>query len=86
MSIATQIVNFADSCRYNYVLASAFPTGIAVSAVIIFFALQIPKGGLSIDWWGNNVVGLGCDGQGGCPLYSDLPEQGYFGPPQGQFN
>lgn len=68
--------------KYNYVLASSFPTGIAVTAVIIFFALQIPKGGLEIDWWGNNVVNEGCDGAGGCPLL-DIPDVGYFGPAPG---
>jgi hypothetical protein len=71
--------------RYNYVLASAFPTGIAFSAVVIFFALQIPKGGLSIDWWGNTVTALGCEGESGCPLYANLPDAGYFGAPKGQF-
>ena len=71
--------------RYNYVLAASFPSAIAIIAVIIFFGLEIPKGGLSIDWWGNNVVDLGCEGEGGCPLIAELPAQGYFGPPQGQF-
>ncbi|ORX40104.1 OPT oligopeptide transporter protein-domain-containing protein [Kockovaella imperatae] len=64
--------------KYNYVLASAFPTGIAVSAVIIFFALEIPKGGLSIDWWGNTVNNAGCEGEYGCLLLK-VPESGYFG-------
>lgn len=71
--------------KYNYVLASAFPTGIAVAAIIIFFALEIPKGGLELNWWGNTVNNVGCEGDGGCPLYPDLPAQGYFGPAKGFF-
>ena len=67
--------------KYNFVLAAAFPAGIAISAVVIFFALEIPNGGLAIDWWGNAVVGSGCEG-GGCPLL-DVPEKGYFGPDPG---
>jgi hypothetical protein len=66
--------------KYNFVVAAAFPAGIAISAVVIFFALQLPAGGLSIDWWGNSVVGAGCDG--GCVL-KEIPEVGYFGPAPG---
>lgn len=77
--------NSTDRFRYNYVLASAFPTGIAVTAIIIFFALQIPKGGLELNWWGNEIVNAGCDGNGGCPLYDTLPDVGYFGPAKGTF-
>jgi hypothetical protein len=70
--------------KYNFVVAAAFPAGIAIAAVVIFFALQLPAGGLKIDWWGNNVVGAGCDG--GCPLL-EIPEIGYFGdaPGSGKF-
>lgn len=70
--------------KYNFVVAAAFPAGIAIAAVVIFFALQLPAGGLSIDWWGNNVVGEGCDK--GCPLL-EVPEIGYFGdaPGSGKF-
>jgi hypothetical protein len=70
--------------KYNYIVAAAFPAGIAIAAVVIFFALQLPAGGLSIDWWGNSVVGEGCDG--GCPLL-DIPDVGYFGdaPGSGKF-
>ena len=70
--------------KYNFVVAAAFPAGIAIAAVVIFFALQLPAGGLAIDWWGNSVVGAGCDG--GCPLL-EIPEIGYFGdaPGSGKF-
>ncbi|WVQ66274.1 OPT family small oligopeptide transporter [Kwoniella botswanensis] len=71
--------------KWNYVVGAGFSTGIALSGLFIFFALQIPKGGtLSIDWWGNNVVNLGCEGQGGCPRL-DIPEVGYFGPAPGTY-
>ena len=72
--------------KYNYVLAASFPAGIAISALVIFFALSIPKGGLSIDWWGNNYPYEGCDGLGGCPNLV-VPDVGYFGaaPGSGQF-
>lgn len=72
--------------KYNYVVAAAFPAAIAIAGVIIFFGLQIPKGGIEVDWWGNNVVGTGCDGAGGCPRL-DIPEAGYFGdaPGSGKF-
>jgi OPT family small oligopeptide transporter len=70
--------------KYNYVVAAAFPAGIAVSALVIFFALAIPKGGLSVDWWGNSVTGLGCEGNGGCPRLV-VEEGGYFGPAPGHY-
>lgn len=38
--------------KYNYVLAAAFTAGLAVAAIIIFFAVQLP--GVEIDWWGND--------------------------------
>lgn len=39
--------------RYNYILYSAWMTGVAIAAIVIFFALQIPE--VSVDWWGNKV-------------------------------
>ncbi|GFZ47046.1 hypothetical protein JCM24511_04272 [Saitozyma sp. JCM 24511] len=70
--------------KYNYVLAAAFPAGIAISAVVIF-ALEIPGGGLAINWWGNNIEAVGCEGNGGCPRLTTLPEVGYFGGDPGTF-
>jgi len=67
--------------KYNYVLAAAFQAGIAISAIVIFFALQLP--GVEIDWWGNDVVGLGCEGTT-CPRLP-IPDIGYFGPAPGTF-
>jgi hypothetical protein len=51
----------------------------------MFFVLQLPKGGVVIDWWGNNVVALGCEGQGGCPNLP-IPDVGYFGPAPGEYH
>lgn len=30
-------------------------TGTIISLLTIFFTLQLPKGGFSINWWGNTV-------------------------------
>ncbi|SMR63967.1 unnamed protein product [Zymoseptoria tritici ST99CH_3D1] len=66
--------------KWNYVISAAFSCGIAISALIIFFALQIPKdGNLVVNWWGNNVVNEGCEGSGGCPRL-ELGDSGTFGP------
>ncbi|KAF4963075.1 hypothetical protein FSARC_8877 [Fusarium sarcochroum] len=48
--------------KYNYVLSAALDSGLAVSAIFIFFALVFP--GVSLSWWGNNVQGTTVDGQG----------------------
>ncbi|KAE8136024.1 OPT oligopeptide transporter protein-domain-containing protein [Aspergillus pseudotamarii] len=39
--------------KYNYVLSAALDSGVAVSAILIFFSLVLP--GVSLSWWGNNV-------------------------------
>lgn len=75
--------------KYNYVIAAAFPAGIAISTIVIFFALEIPKGGLAIGgingWWGNNIVGAGCEGLG-CTKLTELPDVGYFGNAPGNYS
>jgi hypothetical protein len=30
-------------------------TGTALSLITIFFTLQLPRGGFTLNWWGNNV-------------------------------
>jgi hypothetical protein len=68
------------------VLSAALDSGVAVSAVLIFFILQYPKGG-SIGannvakWWGNTVSFTNADGDG--RPYLPLPDVGYFGPANG---
>lgn len=62
--------------QYNYVLSAALDSGLAVSAIVIFFALVFP--GVSLSWWGNNVQGTTVDGQG-IP-WKKLAENSTFGP------
>lgn len=66
-------------------MAVAFPATIAICALAIFFCLQIPNGRYSIDWWGNNVVALSCEGEGGCSDFQ-IPEKSYSGHDPGTFN
>jgi OPT family small oligopeptide transporter len=74
--------------KYNYILSTAFDCGIAVAAVVTFFALQWQD--INIDWWGNDVVGLGADAFPGAPRL--LPpdrsgsDQPYWGPGPGEFH
>ncbi|KAL1405976.1 hypothetical protein Q8F55_007658 [Vanrija albida] len=70
--------------KYNYIVAAAMPAGIAVSALVIFFALAIPKNGtIAIDWWGNNVISQGCEATG-CVRLKVAPGE-FFGNPKGSF-
>ncbi|KAL6352776.1 hypothetical protein LRP88_13249 [Fusarium phalaenopsidis] len=69
--------------KYNYILAAAFSVGIALSALLTFFALQYND--INLDWWGNRVPFQGCDGTSSCVLKSLLPGE-YFGPRIGEFH
>ncbi|XWX02244.1 hypothetical protein V2A60_010279 [Cordyceps javanica] len=67
--------------KYNYVLSAAFAAGVALSAVVQFFGLAFT--GIEINWWGNNIVGQGCEGVA-CPL-KPLHSGQWFAPkPDGQ--
>ncbi|KAJ7260650.1 OPT oligopeptide transporter [Mycena rebaudengoi] len=60
--------HFAWWTKYNYVLSAALDSGVAVSAVLIFFCLQYPRDGAigknTIQaWWGNNVYLNTADGE-----------------------
>ncbi|KAF7365747.1 OPT-domain-containing protein [Mycena venus] len=68
--------------KYNYITTTAFSAAIAISAVVIFFALQWPN--VEINWSGNTRPFAGCDGDG-CPLLP-IPESGTFGPVVGEFH
>ncbi|QMW29127.1 hypothetical protein G4B84_004462 [Aspergillus flavus NRRL3357] len=48
--------------KYNYVLSAALDSGVAVSAILIFFSLVLP--GVSLNWWGNNVNSGTVDSKG----------------------
>ena len=41
--------------RYNYILAAGLDAGVAIGLVFIFFTLQLPKGGVTLNWWGNTA-------------------------------
>ncbi|KAG8220066.1 OPT oligopeptide transporter [Butyriboletus roseoflavus] len=41
--------------RYNYILAAGLDAGVAVGILFIFFFLQLPKGGVTLNWWGNTA-------------------------------
>ncbi|KAF9015044.1 OPT oligopeptide transporter protein-domain-containing protein [Cyathus striatus] len=66
--------------RYNYILSAALDAGVALAIIVIFFCLQLPKGGFEIVWWGNTVWQNTADAMG-MPLLS-LPEDGSFIGPQ----
>ncbi|WOO80299.1 Oligopeptide transporter 2 [Vanrija pseudolonga] len=67
--------------KYNYVLCSALSAGIAICAIVIFFALQISD--INLEWWGNSEYDKGCETAACVRL--PLPEKGYFGPEKGHF-
>jgi hypothetical protein len=73
----------ARTHQYNYVTSAAFSCAIAISGIVIFFALQMSE--IELNWWGNSVVSKGCDGTGDCVL-KVLPEGEYFGPRIGEFH
>ena len=67
--------------KYNYTLSAALQVGVAVCALVMFFAVSYhPK---TLKWWGNTVSGAGMDGKqiGRLPI----PARGYFGPEKGTF-
>lgn len=67
--------------KYAYVFSAAMDTGVALSAIVIFFAVQYNDYALS--WWGNNVSNAGVDGST-IPT-PPLPDVGYFGPGPGTY-
>ncbi|EEU35797.1 uncharacterized protein NECHADRAFT_94777 [Fusarium vanettenii 77-13-4] len=66
--------------KYNYTLSAAFSTGIAISAVVIFFALSYHQ--LDLNWIGNNADS-GCEANTCTRL--KLAEGEIFGPQPGTF-
>lgn len=69
--------------KYNYVLSAGLDSGLAFSAVIIFFAVQYK--GFTIDWWGNTVPYVGLDGEAAALLDPSTAPDGYFGKRFGDF-
>ncbi|KAJ7187516.1 hypothetical protein GGX14DRAFT_611339 [Mycena pura] len=64
------------------ITTTAFSAVIAISEIVIFFAVQWSN--INIDWTGNDLPFLGCDGEG-CPLLP-IPDSGTFGPVVGEFH
>ncbi|KAH0590028.1 hypothetical protein H2248_000206 [Termitomyces sp. 'cryptogamus'] len=69
--------------KYNYVLSAALDSGVAISILVIFFALQFPKNGTIGattlgSWWGNTIPFTGADSKG-TPVKVLIPGQ-KFGP------
>ncbi|KAF9042221.1 small oligopeptide transporter [Panaeolus papilionaceus] len=75
--------HFSWWTKYNYVLAAALDSGVAVSILVIFFCLQFPRNGTigltTIQaWWGNTFPFETADGLG-TPI-RQLAEGQIFGP------
>ncbi|KAH9475266.1 Sexual differentiation process protein isp4 [Psilocybe cubensis] len=74
--------HFSWWTKYNYVLSAALDSGVAVSAVLIFFILQYPKNGsIGIglqNWWGNTVMWNTADGTSKTLL--TVADGEFFGP------
>lgn len=67
--------------KYTYVLSAALGAGVAICALIMFFAVDYhPK---PLSWWGNTVSSAGLDGSTTGLL--PMPARGYFGPEKGHF-
>ncbi|CAK7899875.1 oligopeptide transporter 2 [[Candida] anglica] len=70
--------------KYTYVLAGALSSGVAFSAVIIFFAVQYKE--KDVNWWGNTVPYAGVDYSEPARLNVTISEpDGYFGPRIGSY-
>ncbi|GJC96407.1 OPT family small oligopeptide transporter [Colletotrichum higginsianum] len=70
--------------KYNYVLAAALDTGLAISGIVIFFAVTYGPNAQFPDWWGNTVWQNTADGLG-LP-WLEMPAVGYFGPANGTWS
>lgn len=83
--VPSRVVSDANVCcvQYNFVTSAAFSCAIALSGVLIFFAVQLPE--VEVSWWGNNVPYEGCDGRNNCTLMK-VPEGEYIGPRIGEFH
>ncbi|KAM3554084.1 hypothetical protein MY1884_006330 [Beauveria asiatica] len=68
--------------KYNFVLSAAFSAGMAISGLVQFFGLAY--NGTEFNWWGNAIVGSGCEDGVSCPHMTLAPGE-YFGPGPGEF-
>lgn len=60
--------------KYNLVLAVAMDCGVAIAAIIVYFAVVYPGGSANYNWWGTEVFAKGCDSTG-CPYESSASIQ-----------
>jgi OPT family oligopeptide transporter len=64
--------------QYNYILSAALDSGVILCTILIFFVLQLPKGGINLNWWGN-TVGQNTADANGTPFLT-LSQGETFGP------
>ncbi|KAK9453083.1 OPT oligopeptide transporter protein-domain-containing protein [Dipodascopsis uninucleata] len=60
--------------KYNYVLTAAFSSGIALSAVVVYFAFDYKA--VNLKWWGNTVSRAGVDGAKSGTILP-IPKEGF---------
>ncbi|KAJ7596747.1 glutathione transporter [Mycena floridula] len=65
--------------RYNYILSAALDSGVALSLIVMFFAIQLPTNGSELSWWGNNIWVNTADAAGVSRLMPTA-DQPLFGP------
>lgn len=68
--------------KYTYILAAGLSAGLALSGIIIFFAVQYKP--VTLSWWGNDKPTAGIDGDESYRMLP-LPDVGYFGPAPGSY-
>jgi len=73
--------------KYNYVLSAGLDSGLAISALLIFFCLQYPRNGTIgensiLTWWGNWGAYDNVDGNALGVKYVDVEAGEFFGPSQ----
>ncbi|KAF8577861.1 OPT oligopeptide transporter [Ramaria rubella] len=64
--------------RFNYILSAALDSSVAFGIMVIFLSLQLPKGGINLNWWGNTAWQNTRDAMG-MPFLTLAPNQ-TFGP------
>jgi hypothetical protein len=70
--------------RYNYILSAGLDAGVAIALIVIFFAVQTPRGGINLKWWGNEVWQNATDAMW-TPM-NVLKPGVTFGPPPGSWS
>jgi hypothetical protein len=70
--------------RYNYILSAGLDAGVAIGMLAVFFTLQMPRGGVQLRWWGNEVWIKTADAMG-TPMNILKPGE-TFGPPAGSWS